>query len=308
MPIFCHAAAPMPVLPRVSIIIPVRNNTSGLARCLDALRTQTYPFNNYEILVVDNGSTDDIATLHSVYPEVRWLADSGPGSYSARNAGLQHATGDVIAFTDSDCVPEPTWLERGVAALSEKSATVIGGNVDHFNPVERPLNSPEVIEILISRLPNIEFLIKKLGVASTGNLFVERSAFARVGEFDARLKSNGDGEWTQRAVRGGEKLAYGADAVVWHPRRSTFAAVSQKYRRFAGGRITILKRQNAWLGVVGQLWSLSLLDPRLYISIATPLVRGPAARLDLLRHGIRLSLALTAEKFRVLFGADPARD
>src|ERR1700722_437712 len=106
-----------PPTPRGSVVIAVRNSAPSLEICLEALRKQTYPREAFEVIVVDNDSTDDIAGVQRRFPEVRWFRDGGAGWPAARNHGLRQARGEIFASTDGDCVPDPQWLERGVAAF-----------------------------------------------------------------------------------------------------------------------------------------------------------------------------------------------
>jgi glycosyltransferase involved in cell wall biosynthesis len=95
----------MPV-PLLSVIVPVWNDESRIGQCIDALKRQSLDSALFEIIVVDNGSTDSTATVVSRYTNVVLLYEPQPGSYAARNTGLRHARGEYVAFTDSDCVPE----------------------------------------------------------------------------------------------------------------------------------------------------------------------------------------------------------
>src|ERR1041384_5139232 len=93
----------------VSVIVPVWNDAERLGHCLHALEKQTYPAESYEVIVVDNGSTDSVACLVAAYGRARLVSEQRPGSYAARNTGLNLARGQVIAFTDADCLPAPDW-------------------------------------------------------------------------------------------------------------------------------------------------------------------------------------------------------
>ena len=116
--------------PRISVIIPVHNGAHSLGACLGALESQTLARGDeFEVIVVDNGSTDELADTRRLFPGVRWLEEAAPGSYAARNRGLRQAAGEIIAFTDADCLPDAAWLRQGVAALAAGPATVVGGEV-----------------------------------------------------------------------------------------------------------------------------------------------------------------------------------
>jgi glycosyltransferase involved in cell wall biosynthesis len=295
--------------PRVSVIIPVHNGAHSLGACLGALEGQTLARADFEVIVVDNGSSDDLAPVQALFPAVHWLREGVVGSYAARNTGLRHARGEFLAFTDADCVPEAAWLERGVAALAAGPGTVIGGEVPFLNPVGRELNSYELLETVMFGLGDIRRLIEERGFAITANLFTSRAVFGRVGEFDAQLKSAGDREWVLRAVAKGEILRYGGDVIVRHPRRSTRAAFFRKQRRLVGGRMDLLRRSRPSLGaVLHDLRLVSLLDPRVYVvAFGDPRPKGLGRRIRFAGVVLLVSLFTTAEKLRLLLGGKPGR-
>jgi len=101
---------------QVSVIVPMYNAERTLAACLDGLAAQDHPRGEHEILLVDNGSTDASASIARRHPGVTLLSEPRPGAYAARNHGLRRAQGDVIAFTDPDCVPHPSWIREIVSA------------------------------------------------------------------------------------------------------------------------------------------------------------------------------------------------
>src|ERR1700730_1412047 len=103
--------------PDVSIIIPVFNQTNELLRCLRALEAQTYRTGCFEVVIVDNGSDPPIDQLTEPFPFVRCIREPKPGSYAARNRGIEASRAELLGFTDADCVPADTWLERGVRAV-----------------------------------------------------------------------------------------------------------------------------------------------------------------------------------------------
>jgi glycosyltransferase involved in cell wall biosynthesis len=295
--------------PRVSVIIPVHNGAPGLRLCLAALQAQSWPAEDFEIIVVDNGSTDDLEAVRRLFPRARWLQEPAPGSYAARNRGLRQAAGEIIAFTDSDCLPDADWLRQGVAALAAGGATVVGGEVPWLDPAGRALNAYEILETIMFGLPSIRDLIEQRGFAITANLFTSRAVFGRVGEFDAGLLSAGDREWVLRAVAKGEVLRYAAGAIVRHPRRSTREEFFRKQRRLVGGRMTLLRRERPGLGaVLADLRKISLLDPRFCaVAFGDPRARGLGRRLPFIGVCLLVSLATTGEKLRLLLGGRPGR-
>ena len=121
---------PNPASPFVSVLIPVLDDVPGLAKCLSALAEQTYPRSRYEVIVVDNGSWEDVSHVVERFAGVKLLVEARKGTSVARNTGIVAAKGDVLAFTDADCVPAARWLECGVKeVLAIENCGLVGGRV-----------------------------------------------------------------------------------------------------------------------------------------------------------------------------------
>jgi len=230
----------------VSVIIPVFNDPIGIRNALEALTNQSYDSRCFEIIVVDNGSTDEtfrvvknfIRQFPSLIQSV--IENKKRGSYAARNAGIKHVKGDLIAFTDSDCIPEFNWLERGVEAFKIQKRSVAAGHIEIFFTHSKP-NIWEYYDA--SHSLNQESYVKNYEFGTTANLFVLKELFDRYGLFLKNLKSGGDYEFCRRLVKGGEKIDYLNDAIVRHPARSTLRSILKKNKRVAKGQKE-LKRLN----------------------------------------------------------------
>ena len=221
--------------PSVSIVIPVFNDAERLDLCLGALARQTYPDERYEVIVVDNGSTPPVAKLlagrHTV---VRWTSEAAPGSYAARNRGIALAGGEVIAFTDSDCLPVEDWIERGVGALlSIEHCGLVAGCVETFVTSSAAPNIAEVYD-LAAAFPQQEY-VERWHFGATANIFTTAAVIKVVGPFNAAMTSGGDSEWGRRVHAAGYRQMYSAATRVRHPARSSLRALIAKRRRLAGG-------------------------------------------------------------------------
>ncbi|MBE2220043.1 MAG: glycosyltransferase family 2 protein [Anaerolineae bacterium] len=228
--------------PFISIIIPHFNDSERLACCLHALENQTYPTERYEIIVVDNGSDEPPLSVISQHPHSQLVVETKPGSYAARNKGLTMAKGEVIAFTDSDCLPQVDWLEKGEnALLHHDNIGVVAGQVNLF---AADPNAPTVAEIYeqLSAFP-IENFVKFWHFGVTANLFTRRKLIEAVGEFNSTLKSGGDLEWGRRVYAAGYEIFYGADVIVNHPALNNTKAIYSKKRRVHGGYHDLLVEQ-----------------------------------------------------------------
>ena len=220
--------------PFVAVIVPVYDDAERLTRCLRALEEQTYPADQYQVLVVDNGSSEDIAGVCRAFPRVRCLLEPRPGSYAARNKGIASTDGELLAFTDSDCLPHRDWLERGAAHLqAEPDLGMVGGNVLVFPKDPSRKTAVELYESAFAFPQRQRIEAEHWSV--TANLLVRRDVMEAVGPFDAELRSGGDAEWCRRAHAAGHRLAYAEDARVDHPARASLAELRAKARRVAGG-------------------------------------------------------------------------
>jgi glycosyltransferase involved in cell wall biosynthesis len=228
--------------PFVSVIVPVYNDAQRLATCLGALEAQTYRSDRFEVIVIDNASDEPIAPVIERFPHARPVFEAKASSYAARNAGLRQARGEIIAFTDADCLPYPNWIEAGVAALGADN-DVAGGRVE---TIPRDAAKPNLVEryALLSAREHVNALAR--GEAETGNMFTRRRVIDDVGPFDATLRSGGDYEWCRRAAAIGKRFVVADSARVRHPARRTLDEVSYRQRRFAGGRYTRARRNGRW--------------------------------------------------------------
>ncbi|MEA3136704.1 MAG: hypothetical protein QOC71_985 [Thermoplasmata archaeon] len=292
--------------PLVSVVIPTYNSDPVLVLCLEALARQTYPADRTEVLVVDNGSTETDAAMRARFPQVRWLSEPQPGSYAARNRGLREAKGDVLAFTDADCLPAPDWLERGVAALqADPGLGMVAGHVELFPRDPRHPTGAELWDMQYGLNPR-QYL-EEMHFGATANLFTRPDVVAAVGPFDATLKSSGDREWGERAWAAGVRQAFRADVHVKHPARVGLRALAAKTRRIRGGY--------ADRGHLPRGWPLA----RRWIAHALPPARIlPATRRIGGQHGATAAirfygayyyrrLVLVAEEVRLAMGGTSRR-
>lgn len=220
----------------LSVIVPTYNDAPRLRLCLDALAQQTLPRDRFEVIVVDNGSREPPRELVESYAFCRFAEESSPGSYAARNLALNLARGDLLAFTDSDCLPTPTWLEEGLAAVEQHpDAAIIGGKIEVF---AEDANRPTAVELLdIAFGLDQETNIHKTGFSATANLFTRPEVIRQAGSFDAELLSGGDHEWCERVIAGGGVMRYAPAAVVRHPARKSLSGIIKQHRRHVGGRV-----------------------------------------------------------------------
>jgi len=133
---------------KVSVIVPVNNSSDLITECIQALEQQSFPQNHYEIIIVDDGSTDNTIEVVKAFTNVRVISIVHGGPAAAINAGANAAVGEIIAFTDSDCVPTPTWLEKITEPFSNKDTIGVKGTYRTHQ------------KLLVSRFVQLEYQYK----------------------------------------------------------------------------------------------------------------------------------------------------
>lgn len=98
-------------LPSVSVVVPVYNGAETIAACIESLLKQDYPSDRYDIIIVENGSTDNTTEIVKRFP-VRLFHSYDKGPAPARNMGLSVSSAEIVAYTDADCVAAPNWLSE----------------------------------------------------------------------------------------------------------------------------------------------------------------------------------------------------
>jgi glycosyltransferase involved in cell wall biosynthesis len=220
-------------LPFVSIIIPTYKHWGVLQICLDALKKQTYGLDLFEVIIINNDS--DLAGAPSnveLAVNMRVIHEAAPGSYAARNKGVSEAKGDVVGFTDSDCIPEESWISNAVDYyLENENAARVAGKVKLFQ-----LDGGSKLVWYFESITafNQRHNVKN-GLSVTANMFVTKKTLDAVGLFNETLYSGGDMEWNKRATLQGVGINYVDNVQVSHPARLTYTEMVRKTRRTTGG-------------------------------------------------------------------------
>ena len=227
--------------PTLSVVIPVYNDPEGIEMTLDSLTEQTYPTNDYEILVVDNGSTDKtrdvIREFVNTYEHVQLLIeDDIQGSYAARNEGIGHARGLIISLVDADITVEETWAEAVVNSFENHGWDYMGCRIETYIEGEETLGA--IYDHLLGGFP-VEYYIEKRNFTVTACLSVRRELFNEVGPFDARFTSHGDEEFGKRVAAAGFDQHFESEITVYHPTRSGLYPWLKKQFRIGRGAIQL---------------------------------------------------------------------
>jgi glycosyltransferase involved in cell wall biosynthesis len=215
------------VKPDISVIVPHYNDLEGLAACLKALEAQALDDGkSFEIIVADNASPipePEILKVIAKRGTLVRIEERGAGP--ARNGGAKVAQGKVLAFTDSDCLPERSWLNEGLSALAHSD--IVGGRMEVIVGRGKRKSGAEAFEQVFA-FNNAKY-VSKHGFSVTANLFCRAETFSSVGPF--RTGVSEDVEWSRRATAKGYNLGYCEHAVVGHPARKNWQELLRKWRR-----------------------------------------------------------------------------
>ena len=198
--------------PFVSIIVPSFNSANTLGDAIQACENQDYPSARTEIIVVDDGSTDDTGNIVSKF-NVKYIKQKRSGPASARNNGFKNAKGDAICFTDADCMPDPDWISK---LINRYYAEDIGAVAGSYNVYGSPYLLDKFVHYEIrdrhSRMPEY---VNSFG---TYNVMIKRNVFEVAGGFNPEYcnASGEDTDLSYRIIRSGYKIYFAKDAFVSH--------------------------------------------------------------------------------------------
>ncbi len=213
--------------PFASVITPVLNAEEKVGPFLEAVRSQSYPRDRYEIIVVDNGSTDRTRKRVASFPDVILLERKDiRNPYAARNRGIEHAKGEVIALLDINCMPVGRWLEKGVKRLNDPDVDLVGGHISFVYSEEETLG--EWYDSLL--FVDMEDLITRGKSCAGGNLFFWRKVADTIGLFPESQRSGMDLYWTKKATKSGFNLVYDSEAMAVYPARKLGPLLRKVFR------------------------------------------------------------------------------
>ena len=223
--------------PVISVIIPAYNARESLGACLDALERQTLPREKYEIIVVDDGSTDGTREA-ATGRDVVLIPQAHQGAAAARNAGARRAQGEIVLFTDADCVPEPNWVEAISAPFADKDVVGVSGRIQthqrslvaRFIQVEYDYRYEK-----IARHAYIDFISTATGAYRT-EIFLES------GGFRENLRGAEDAELSFRLASAGYKMVFAPQAVVYHLHPESIMEYARRKYHYGYWRMMVYRR------------------------------------------------------------------
>src|SRR5688572_8709388 len=223
----------------ISVVIPVLNGASTIEHCLTALQQQDLPRDFYELWVVDNGSSDSTMEILSRYRDcaVTLSETQIRSSYGARNRGVLASRGDLVAFTDADCVPHPQWLKLIAAAFDDPRVGCAGGEIIAVKPMTWAERCAQRVGLLTQATTLANTYRPYF---QTANAAYRREVFDQIGLFDASLESGGDADLCWRLQEQTHwEMCFAENAIVEHHHRTHWQELWKQFKRYGRGRAAL---------------------------------------------------------------------
>jgi len=243
---------PLTRYPRVSVVVCAYNAERTMYPCLASLEQLNYP--DYEVIVVNDGSKDRTLEISEGFSYCRIISQVNKGLSVARNVGAEAATGEIVAYTDSDCVADPDWLNYLVATMETKGLAACGG--PNFSPTETRL-VPEAVAAAPGA-PCHVLLDDEIAEHIAGcNMAFRRDVLLGIGGFDPIYHAAGDDvDFCWRLQDAGYTIGYSAAATVWHFRRNTVKAYIGQQKGYGKAEALLYGKHAARFNAFGQAkWS-----------------------------------------------------
>lgn len=259
---------PLPRCPKVSVVVCAYNAERTMEACLASLAVLNYP--DYEVIVVNDGSRDRTLEIAESYSYCRIISQPNRGLSVARNVGAEAATGEIVAYTDSDCVADPDWLTYLVAKMEASGLAACGG--PNFPPPEDSL-VPAAVAVAPGG-PTHVLLSDEVAEHIAGcNMAFRRAALLELGGFDPVYRAAGDDvDICWRFQDAGCVIGFSPAAIVWHFRRNTVRAYCKQQQGYGKAEALVYSKhpfrfnlfgQAKWLGrIYGDLSTSLLLSRR----------------------------------------------
>jgi len=231
------------VKPLVSIIIPVRNEENTIEKCLHSLNALKYPY--YEIIVVNDGSTDRTEKILAQFNDITVLTTEGVGPSMARNLAIEKANGEYLAFTDGDCLIDPEWLNELLTHFTDASVMGVGG--DQLCPEDETSFGKDVHDFFNLIAFSSDYLKTKKTVMAvkhnpTCNMMYRRKAFQTLGGFKKDLWPCEDLEFDYRLTQAGYILVFNPKAIVYHYRPKNLKRFGQMHFRYGRAHAKLVRK------------------------------------------------------------------
>ncbi|CAF0696179.1 glycosyltransferase [Candidatus Methylacidithermus pantelleriae] len=242
---------PLRPFPRVTVAICTYNGAATLAECLRSVSCLSYP--DYEVIVVDDGSTDATQAILAQFPSIRNIRQANLGLSAARNRAIGEASGEIIAFTDSDCMADPDWLYYLVTTLLQGPFAGVGG--PNLSPPARTW-----VEATVGKAPgspsHVLISDQEAEHVPGCNMAFFKKVLLELGGWDPQFRIAGDDvDLCWRLREKGYRIGFAPAAIVWHHRRCTVGAYLRQQKGYGQAEALLRFKHLHYFGPTGSaLW------------------------------------------------------
>ncbi len=279
--------------PFYSVIVPSYNREVEIRELLESFTRLDFPPDRYELIIADDGSTDDTAALVRQFQQtapfaLKFFAQENRGPGAARNMGMSRARGDFFIFIDSDCTVSPGWLQAIDKALHREQADAFGGPDsfrEDFPALLKAINYSMTSFLTTGGIRGHKK--KRLGkfYPRSFNMGLSRQLYEKVGGFGG-LRHGQDIEYSHRIIRSGAKVILVPEAVVYHKRRTSLKKFFRQVFNWGVARINLYKMDPGMLEPVHTLPAVAVLG--LIALLLASLIYPPVWRLTAWLLGVGL--------------------
>lgn len=222
----------------ISVVIPAYNAEQTLARCLDGLLAQTAPRGSYEIIVVDDGSTDATREIAQASASVRVLTQANRGAGAARNLGAQNARGEIVLFIDADSIPDSRWIEAMAAPFADPTVAGASGEKKTHQKTQWARFVQMEYDYRYDRIATQ----RTIDFVDSSTAAYRREVLIANGGFDETLQEAEDTDLSFRLAERGYRMVLIRDAVVYHRHPESLAEFLRRKYQYAVWRVVVYAR------------------------------------------------------------------
>lgn len=217
--------------PFVSIVIPVYNGQDTIRECIESLLSQDYDPECFEVIVIDNNSRDNTAHIIGEYP-VKVFFEPKQSVYMARNLGIVHAKGELVALTDADCVADPNWIRNLARHFINRDVVGAAGKI-------MPFESDSLVATFTGEIQHGTIPLNGEPLAApTGNVAYRKQSLIDIGNFKDIEVGDIDLAWRIQVLTGGQVI-FDQEAITYHKYRTTIKGLYRQFRRYGSNEILL---------------------------------------------------------------------
>jgi glycosyltransferase involved in cell wall biosynthesis len=232
------------VTPRCTVVVPTHERPGALAACLESLAALDYPGDRFEVVVVDDGGRTPLEPVLDAFRDrldLQLVRQARAGPAAARNAGAEHARGDLLLFTDDDCRPRADWLRRLAERVAASPEEAFGGRTVNALP-------DNVYSAAAQLVIDVGYRQNNTGAPdrrwfTTNNLAVPAAGFRALGGFDPSYRTAEDRDFCSRWVQSGLRMSYEPRAVVEHANPLTLGSFVTLFFSYGRGAFRYHREQ-----------------------------------------------------------------